>query len=454
MIGSRSFRSFRLIHSTAKTTLIAGLVAATVGFGATSAQAATEIQFWHAMEAALGERVNVIANDFNASQSEYKIVPVFKGTYDQTLAAGVAAYRSGNAPAILQVFEVGTATMIAAKKAVIPVSQVFKQAGVPLDEKAFVPTIASYYSDSKTGQLISMPFNSSTPVLYYNKDAFKKAGLDPEKPPRTWAELDEDAKKLKASGMSCGYSSGWQSWIQLENYSAWHGLPFATRNNGFDGTDAVLEFNKPQQVAHIQFLENMVKEGTFTYAGRKDEPVSKFYSGDCGIITNSSGSLATIKKYAKFNFGTGMMPYDANVKGAPQNAIIGGASLWVLSGKDPAVYKGVAEFLAYLATPAVAAKWHQDTGYLPVTTAAYALTQKQGFYDKNPGSETAIKQMLNKPPLPFTKGLRLGNMPQIRTIIDEELEQVWNGQKTPQAALDASVSRGNEQLRRFQSQQN
>lgn len=425
--------------------------AAVLTFSAVNAaQAATEVQFWHAMEAALGERVNDIANDFNASQSDYKIVPVFKGTYDQTLAAGIAAYRSRNAPAILQVYEVGTATMMQAKKAVIPVSDVFKQAGVPLDEKAFVPTISGYYSDAKTGHLISMPFNSSTPVLYYNKEAFKKAGLDPNQPPKTWADVEADAKKLKASGLSCGYSSGWQSWIQLENYSAWHAAPFATQNNGFNGPDAKLEFNKPLQVAHIQFLQDMAKEGTFTYVGRKDEPVSKFYSGDCGIITNSSGSRATIKKYAKFEFGVGMMPYDASVKGAPQNAIIGGASLWVLAGKDPAVYKGVAKFLAYLSSPPVAAKWHQDTGYLPVTTAAYELTQKDGFYEKNPGADVAIKQMLNKPPLPYTKGLRLGNMPQIRTVVDEELEQVWAQKKSPKEALDSSVTRGDELLRRFE----
>ncbi|PMS20762.1 sn-glycerol-3-phosphate ABC transporter substrate-binding protein UgpB [Trinickia dabaoshanensis] len=415
-----------------------------------AALAATEIQFWHAMEAALGERLTDITNDFNKSQSDYKIVPVFKGTYDQTLAAGIASYRSGNAPAILQVYEVGTATMMAAKKAVLPVTEVFKHAGVPLDQKAFVPTIASYYTDAKSGELVAMPFNSSTPVLYYNKDAFKKAGLDPNAPPKTWDDVRADAKKLKAAGMSCGFTTGWQGWIQLENFSAWHGLPFATKNNGFDGLDATLEFNKPEQIAHIQFLQDMVKEGTFTYVGRKDESVSKFYSGDCGILTNSSGSLATIRKYAKFEFGTGMMPYDANVKGAPQNAIIGGASLWVLAGKDPNVYKGVAKFLAYLTSPAVAAKWHEDTGYLPVTTAAYELAGSQGFYAKNPGADTAIKQMLNKPPLPYTKGLRLGNMPQIRTIVDEELEQVWANKKTPKAALDSAVDRGNELLRRFQ----
>ncbi|AOJ00710.1 glycerol-3-phosphate ABC transporter substrate-binding protein [Burkholderia mayonis] len=420
-------------------------------FGAQQAAcAATEIQFWHAMEAALGERVNDIAAQFNASQSDYKIVPVFKGTYDQALAAGIAAYRSGNAPAILQVYEVGTATMMQAKKAVLPVSDVFRQAGVPLDEKAFVPTVASYYSDAKTGHLVSMPFNSSTPVLYYNKDAFKKAGLDPNQPPKTWADVKTDAEKLKKAGYACGYTTGWQGWIQLENYSAWHGLPFATRNNGFDGADATLDFNKPQQIAHIQFLQDMAKDGTFTYVGRKDEATAKFYSGDCAIMTTSSGALATIHKYAKFDFGTGMMPYDANVKGAPQNAIIGGASLWVLAGKDPATYKGVAKFLAYLSSPAVAAKWHEDTGYLPVTTAAYDLAREQGFYAKHPGADTAIKQMMNKPPLPYTKGLRLGNMPQIRTIVDEELEQVWAQKKTPKAALDSAAARGDELLRRFE----
>jgi sn-glycerol 3-phosphate transport system substrate-binding protein len=415
-----------------------------------AAYAVTEIQFWHAMESALGERVNDIANQFNASQSDYKIVPVFKGTYDQTLAAGIAAYRSGDAPAILQVYEVGTATMMQAKKAIMPVYDVMKQSGVPFDEKVFVPTIASYYSDAKTGHLVSMPFNSSTPVLYYNKDAFKKAGLDPNQPPKTWADVASDAAKVKASGGACGFTTGWQGWIQIENYSAWHAAPIATRNNGFDGTDAQLEINEPLQVAHITFLQNMVKQGTFTYVGRKDEATAKFYSGDCAIMMGSSGALANVQKYAKFQYGTGMMPYDPSVKGAPQNAIIGGASLWVLAGKNPDVYKGVAKFLAYLGSAPVAAKWHQDTGYLPVTTAAYDLTRQQGFYAKNPGADTAIRQMMNKPPLPFTKGLRLGNMPQIRTIVDEELEQVWADKKTPQQALDSANSRGDDLLRRFE----
>ncbi|MEJ5113887.1 sn-glycerol-3-phosphate ABC transporter substrate-binding protein UgpB [Erwinia billingiae] len=412
------------------------------------ALAATEIPFWHSMEGELGVEVNSLAQRFNESHPDYKIVPTYKGNYEQSLAAGIAAVRSGKAPAILQVYEVGTATMMASK-AIVPVYDVFKNAGVAFDEKQFVPTVAGYYSDA-SGHLISQPFNSSTPVLYYNKDAFKKAGLNPDQPPKTWQDLEKDAAALRKAGMTCGYASGWQGWIQIENFSAWHALPVATQNNGFDGTDTVLEFNKPTQVRHIQMLEDMNKKGDFTYFGRKDESTAKFYNGDCGITTASSGSLADIRHYAKFNYGVGMMPYDATVPDAPQNAIIGGASLWVMKGKDASTYKGVAEFMAFLAKPDIAAEWHQKTGYLPITTAAYELTRQQGFYDKNPGADIATRQMLNKPPLAFTKGMRLGNMPQIRTVVDEELEGVWTGKKTPQAALDNAVTRGNLLLRRFE----
>ncbi|XBS69604.1 sn-glycerol-3-phosphate ABC transporter substrate-binding protein UgpB [Acerihabitans sp. KWT182] len=434
-----------LKHSIRITTISLALTLAL----STGAQAVTEIPFWHSMEGALGTEVDSLATRFNQSQSDYRIVPSYKGNYEQSLAAGIAAYRTGNAPAILQVYEVGTATMMASH-AIKPVYQVFERAGIKNDEAAFVPTVSGYYSDSKTGHLLSQPFNSSTPVLYYNKDAFKKAGLNPDEAPRTWQELAADASKLRAAGMSCGYASGWQGWIQIENFSAWHALPIATENNGFGGFDAKLIFNGPLQVKHIQLLEEMNKKGDFSYYGRKDESTAKFYNGECAMTTASSGSLADIRQYAKFNYGVGMMPYDAEVKNAPQNAIIGGASLWVMNGKDDNTYKGVAEFLQFLAKPEIAAEWHQKTGYLPITTAAYQLTQSQGFYEKNPGADIATKQMLNKPPLPFTKGLRLGNMPQIRTVVDEELERVWTGKATPQEALDNAVKRGNELLRRFE----
>ena len=188
---------------------------------ATTGQATTTIQWWHAMTGPLNDKVNELANKFNASQSEYKVVPVFKGNYDETLAAGISAFRAKEPPAILQVFEVGTATMMGAKGAIRPVAQVMKAAGEKFDPKVYIPAVAGYYTSSK-GEMLSFPFNSSTTVFYYNKDAFKKAGLDPNKPPKTWPELFADAQKLKNVAHITAFTTDWQCWVQLESFSAWH----------------------------------------------------------------------------------------------------------------------------------------------------------------------------------------------------------------------------------------
>jgi sn-glycerol 3-phosphate transport system substrate-binding protein len=424
-------------------------LAAACAFGAGGAQAATEIQWWHSMTGALGDRVNEIANKFNASQSDYKVVPVFKGAYDESMTAAVAAFRSGKAPHILQVFEVGTATMMAGKKAIKPVYEVMAQAGEKFDPKAYMPAVTSYYSDTQ-GRMLSMPFNSSTTVFYYNKDAFKKAGLDPSKPPKTWDEVQEAALKVKDAGMACSFTTGWQSWVQLENMSAWHNQEFATKQNGFGGLDTKLVFNNQIMVRHVAKLSSWVKSQLFTYAGRKNEPEAKFYGGDCAMLTSSSAAYANIKRNAKFEFGVSQLPYYDDVRGAPQNSIIGGASLWVMAGNKPAEYKGVAKFFTFLSSPEIQADWHQKTGYVPITKAAYELTKQQGFYDANPGTDVAIQQLLLKNPTKDSKGIRLGNFVQIRGIIDEELESVWSQKKAPKQALDDAVERGNAELRKFE----
>jgi sn-glycerol 3-phosphate transport system substrate-binding protein len=430
--------------------LLTAALAGAALFAALPSYAVTEIQWWHSMTGANDERVNNIANRFNASQSEYKVVPVFKGSYGESMAAAIAAYRGKNPPDIVQVFEVGTATMMAAKGAIKPVYQVMHEGGEKLDPNAYIPAVASYYSDQR-GRLISLPFNSSTTVLFYNKDAFKKAGLDPNKPPKTWEELADDAAKIKATNAApCAFTTSWQSWVQLESMSAWHNVPFATLDNGFGGMGAKLEFNNPVMVKHIALLGEMAKDGRFTYVGRTTEGDSAFWSGRCAMNTESSASYGNTKKNAKFDFGISELPYHEGVKGAPQNTIIGGASLWVFSGKPKSHYKGIAKFFTFLSSPEIQAEWHQGTGYVPITVAAYELTKKEGFYDKNPGTDIAVQQLLLKHPTRASKGLRLGNMVQIRNIIDEELESVWTGKKSAKAALDEAVKRGNEELRKFQ----
>ena len=362
--------------------------------------------------------------------------------------SAIAAYRSGNAPALLQVFEVGTATMMSAKGAIKPVYQVMADAGEKFDPKNYVAAVASYYTDPK-GQMLSFPFNSSTTVFWYNKDAFKKAGLDPNQPPVTWQAVVAAAAKIKASAATpCAFTTGWQSWTQLERFSAWHNVPFATEQNGFAGTDPKLEFNGPVQVRHIADMQDWVKKGYFTYAGRKNEPEAKFFSGECAMMTTSSAAYGTIKQNAKFKFAESTLPYYADVAGAPQNTIIGGASLWVMAGKKKDEYKAVAKFLTFLSQPEIQAEFSQATGYLPITLAAYELTKKSGFYEKNPGTDVAVQQMIVKT-TNNSRGVRAGNFPQIRDVMDEELEAVWAGKKTAKQGLDDAVKRGNDIIDRF-----
>ena len=413
-----------------------------------ASQAQTEVQWWHAMSGPLGEWVNDLAKDFNASQKDYKVVPTFKGTYDESMTAAVAAFRSGNAPHILQVYEVGTATMMAAKGAIKPVGEVMTEGGARFDTKAYIPAVAGYYT-APNGQMLSFPFNSSTTIFYYNKDAFKAAGLDPEKAPSTWPEVALAAAKLKASGHKCPFTTSWVSWTQLESFSTWHNTLFATQNNGFGGPSARLAFNSPLHVRHFENLANMSKQGLFVYKGRANAADVSFPSGECAMMTGSSGLYARVSKEAKFAYGIAQLPYYPDVAGAPQNTVIGGASLWAMAGKKPAEYKGVAAFFNYLSKPEVQSASHKRTGYLPITNAAFELTEKSGFYKQFPGTDVAVTQMIRKT-TDKSRGVRLGNFNQIRTIIDEETEQIWSGKKQPKEALDTAIKRGNEQLERFE----
>lgn len=435
-----------------RTTLVGAMaLAASVSM----AQAKTTITWWHAMGGELGQKLDQIVADYNKSQDKFKVVATYKGSYPQTMTAAIAAFRAKKQPDIVQVFEVGTGTMMAAKGAVYPVYKLMKDMGEPFDPNGFLKAVVGYYTDSQ-GNMLSMPFNSSTPIMYYNKDAFKKAGLDPNQPPKTWGELVADSKQIMKSGAAkCGFTSGWISWIQAENFSAWHNQPIGTEDNGFGGLGARLEFGKDKAlVKHWANLAEWQKEGIFKYGGPvggNDAP-PMFYSGDCAIYMNSSASRAGVlaNTKGKFEVGYGMLPYYADVKGAPQNTIIGGATLWVLRGHDKAHYKGVASFLSYLSSAKVQADWSQFSGYLPITQAAYKLGQEQGFYAKNPGSDVGIKEITLNPPTANSKGLRFGNYVQVRDVIDTQFQKLLAGNETAQQALDNVDTDGNKLIEQFQ----
>src|SRR5690349_6015781 len=428
----------------------AAAFAVAVGMTASPALAVTEIQWWHAMTGANNDVIVKLANDFNAAQSDYKVVPTYKGSYPDTMNAGIAAFRAGNAPHIMQVFEVGTATMMAATGAVKPVHVLMKEAGEKFDPNAYLSAITGYYSTSK-GEMLSFPFNSSSTVMWINKDAFRKAKLDPNAPPKTWPEVFEAAKKLKAAGFStCGFSNAWVTWVNVEQLSAWHNVPLATKANGLDGFDTVLNFNGPLHVKHLERLIELQKDKTYDYSGRTNSGEGRFTSGECPIFLTSSAFFGNVKANAKFDFGAAPMPYYPDQKGAPQNSIIGGASLWVMGGKKPDEYKGIAKFFAFLSDTDRQVEVHKASGYLPITKAAYAKTKESGYYKDAPYLETPLLELTNKEPTENSRGLRLGNMVQLRDVWAEEIEAALAGKKSAKEALDAAVSRGNAMLRQFE----
>ena len=431
-----------------------GLAVAALALSASTSLAATEVTWWHAMGGELGKKLEEIAQKFNDSQADYKVVPIYKGSYPETLTAAIAAFRAKQQPAIVQVFEVGTGTMMATKGAVYPVYKLMKDAGEPFDTKSFLAPVVGYYSDT-SGNILSLPFNSSTPIMYYNKDVFKKAGLDPEVAPKTWKEVEDFSKKIVSSGAAkCGFTSAWITWVQTENLSALHDKPFGTMQNGFGGLGTEFTFNGDVQIKHWANLKKWQDEGLFKYGGPVggDQAATMFYAQECAMTMNSSAGRAGVINNAKtFTPGFAPLPYYDDVTKEPKNSIIGGATLWVLNGKDEATYKGVAKFFTYLSKPEVQADWHQYTGYLPITNAAYELGESQGYYAKNPGSDIAIKQITRGTPSENSKGVRFGNFTQVRSVVDEEFQALLAGKKDAKQALDSAVTRGNQLLREFEA---
>jgi sn-glycerol 3-phosphate transport system substrate-binding protein len=440
----------------AQASLAAAAIAATRSHPA-AAQAPVEIQFWHGLPQPLGGQLEQVVAGFNASQQRVKVVPSFRGSYPETMVAAIAAFRANAAPHVVQMFEVGTGTMLAAGRAVKPVHELLSESGVTIDFDDYLPAVRGYYQASD-GRQMSMPFNSSTAVMFYNKDHFKRAGLNPEAPPKTWEELAEALKRLKAAGIASPMTTSWPAWIQVEQVSAIHNLPLASLGNGFDGLGAAMQVNNPLMVRHMNNLIAWQKDGLFKYGGRDNAPDALFPAGEVSIAMGSSGLRSRILREARYEWGTAMLPYYSDVAGAPRNSIIGGASFWALArgpqgGRNAEEWKGVAEFYLYLSNPEIDARWHMETGYVPVRRASYQVAKSTGFYEKNPGSDVPIEQLLRGgETTPNTRGIRLGGYVEIRNIIQEEMEKSFQGQQNGQQAMEAVTQRGNVVLRNFERQ--
>lgn len=423
------------------------VVSIIVAFGASVASAApVTIQFWHGLGGQLGEALEEVVNRFNQSQSEYRVEAVFKGGYAEVITAAIAAYQAKSPPDIIQVYEVGTQTMMVSG-AIYPVYQLFADEGIAIDWSDFIDPIRGYYE--RDGRLYSMPFNVSTPVFYYNKDAFRRAGLDPQQPPRTWNEVAEYSRRiLQAGAARWGFTTVWPSWILLENMFAWHDQPFATQENGYKGLDVRLLINSDFGQMHVGHLAQWHSEGIYRYGGRVGDAAPLFVSGEAAMIIESSGAMGNFRRALTFDWGTAQLPH----WGPPYpktNTVLGGATLWVMKGVPREHYPGIARFLQFVARPEQQAWWHKTTGYIPTTKSAVRMLEEEGYYRQNPDQWTALSQLLGATPTPNSRGLRLGYYVQVRDIIERELENIFAGRKTVKQGLDDAVRDGNTVLREF-----
>ncbi len=407
--------------------------------------AKTKIVWWHAHTGNIGERLAEITKKFNSSQTDFEVEAVYKGGYPETMTAGIAAYRAKTHPQIIQVQEIATQTMLSSG-AIYPVYQLMSDQGIKINWADFISVVKSYYSYK--GNLYSMPFNSSTAILYYNKSLFKKAGLNAEKAPATFEEIEKASKAITVSGASkIGFTVSWPSWTLMENMHAWHDRPFADQENGFSGLATQLKINDPLSERLMDLLSRWQTEGIFTYSGRGSKGDQPVVNGEAAIGIASTALVGTLTKTAKFEWGTGFLP---RLSGFSQgNSIIGGASLFIMKGHKPEEYKAVAKFFEFLGKPEQQAWWHAETGYLPISNSALKALQSTDHFKKNPNLWTAFAQITKGKNTENTQGVRLGNLIAIRDDIEAEMENVIAGKKTSKQGLDEAVRKGNVMLKEF-----
>jgi sn-glycerol 3-phosphate transport system substrate-binding protein len=426
---------------------MAGLAAA-AAIGLASpvlAQERVEVQFWHAMGGVLGERVEEIVKRFNDSQTKYTVVAINKGNYDEVINGVIAAYRAKKQPHLVQIYERGFMTMLLSN-AIVPVQDLMAEKKKQIDWSDFVKPVASYYQYK--GKLMTMPFNSSTPILWYNQEHFEKAGF--KGPADTWQEFEKQLYAIKQKGIAdCGSSlAGDYFWSLVENYSIINNQPFGTKANGYDGLDTEFVYNKTTVVQQVTRLKKWVDDGIMQIAGKGLSPEQLYTSGKCSTFFASTAAHGSVERNAKIKWSATYMPHEEKIPA--HNSTIGGATIWVMKGHKPAEYDGVADFLAFLASPDLQVWWHKVTGYVPITNKAYQMAKSEGYYKDHPTREIAILQLNRGTQTDNTRGFHFGNFTQTTFALREELESVFANKKTPQQALDDAVRRGNDILRQFE----
>jgi sn-glycerol 3-phosphate transport system substrate-binding protein len=399
-------------------TLVLALICTAPAFAAPT-PARTEIEFSHQLDEERAERVEKLVDRFNTQQKEFQLKLVRRV--------------EGEAPKHINLVVNEELTRFVTQRAKFkPLHELMHDAKEPLDGSKLSPELRVGVSDAK-GRLLALPVALSTPVLYINKTAFRQAGLDPEKPPKTWWEMQQAADKLFDAGSRCPYTTSWPAWVHIDNLSAWNGSDVADSKGRFN-------FNGLVQVKHVAMLSSWYKSKFFAYFGRRDEADRRFAAGDCGMLTSSSSLYATLSERKGFEVGVSPLPYHDDVRGAPQCTLADGASLWIGAGKKPAEYKGVARFISFLLGSETQLEMTVAGGFLPMTPVARAAGRSKLLKAHMEGLDIAYAQLKNKAPL---HTLRVSQIEPVRLIVEEELEAVWADKKPAKEALDTAVLRGN-----------
>ncbi|OFZ99610.1 MAG: hypothetical protein A3H35_17050 [Betaproteobacteria bacterium RIFCSPLOWO2_02_FULL_62_17] len=413
-------------------------------FSTSAAPAQVDIDLWHGFTGLRSEAITRLANQFNASQSAWRVRPVYKGSNADLVGLGLAAQREKRAPHLLHLDQAGGAALAANRKAYRPVQMLLQDGAQRFRPDIYLPGALETSTDT-LGRVMSLPLGAASVAFYFNREIFLNAGLNPDKPPHTWREVQEAAMKIIDAEISaCGFASDRQTWVLVENVLAMSDESVTEQAGPFSHITA-LNFSNRLLMRHIGMLSSWAKSELFSYFGPNNEAGERFAAGECAMLASSSALYAQLLAKSPTRFGMAPMPVYEDFP--PHRTLSSGSSIWVLTGKPQKEYRGVASFLTYLSSPEARAQWHQLTGDLPLTRQAYEITKKAGFYQHNPWAEVALQSARLARRMPS----RLQQIPlltRIRAILDDELEEVWAQRKTPKEALDDASERSTRMLHR------
>ncbi|WP_079908929.1 ABC transporter substrate-binding protein [Paenibacillus sp. 32352] len=402
--------------------------------GGSSSSGQKKVVFWHAMGGSNTKVVDQLVADFNASQDKIKVEAIFQGTYDDLLSKLKASMGSKDGPSLVQMYEIGSRFMIDSKT-ITPMQKFIDEDKFDLTQ--LEPNITGYYT--LNGKLNSMPFNTSNPILYYNKDLFKAAGLDPEKPPKTFEEVQKAADAITKTGKATGANFAIYGWF-MEQFFANQGAEYVNNGNGRTSLATESIVNSEAGIKTLTWWKEMIDTKAANNLGRKtDDSKKAFSAGQVGMILESTASLKGLVDNAegKFQVGTGFLPKPANAKEG--GVVVGGASLWIMNDKPNDEQKAAWEFIKFLTSPKEQAYWHINTGYFPITKKAYDEQSVKDNLKKFPQFQTAINQLHQTKLNTATQGAVMGVFPEARQIVEGAIEEVLNNKKSPKDALDAAA---------------